>query len=128
MYPENFKKITIISLSLFSFEDLPPIPEFPHPLARLNASINFAEKTIMLPDPSLLPQLLTTRMPFGKYKDQLITRLPVSYLEWFNREGFPPGKLGMLLRTLYEIRLNGLDDLLEGIREHTKGDSSRKVR
>jgi len=41
-----------------------------------------------------------------------ISRLPVSYLEWFEREGFPPGKLGMLLSTMHIIKTNGLEHLL----------------
>ncbi len=55
-------------------------------------------------------------MPFGKHKGSLISSLPISYLEWFAREGFPDGKLGMLLQTMYEIKLNGLEYLLEGIK------------
>ena len=51
-------------------------------------------------------------MPFGKYKGTLLCDLPISYLEWFGRKGFPQGKLGMQLQTVYEIKLNGLDDLL----------------
>lgn len=64
-------------------------------------------------DPDILLQLVTMKMPFGKYKDTLLYRLPVSYLEWFNRKGFPKGKLGMMLQTLYEIKLNGLEYLLD---------------
>jgi hypothetical protein len=67
----------------------------------------------MTPNSSLLPELVTMRMPFGKYKDQILCNLPVSYLEWFNRKGFPKGKLGMLLATIYEIKSNGLEYLLE---------------
>ena len=52
-------------------------------------------------------------MPFGKYKGTVLCNLPVSYLEWFNRKGFPDGKLGMLLQTMFEIKSNGLDYLLE---------------
>ena len=63
-------------------------------------------------NPELLKQLVRYKMPFGKYKNQLISELPVSYLEWFQREGFPAGKLGMLLATMYEIKINGLDHLL----------------
>lgn len=63
-------------------------------------------------DPKLLLQLVEMQMPFGKYKGTILSNLPVSYLEWFNRKGFPEGKLGMLLRTVYEIKLNGLEDLL----------------
>jgi uncharacterized protein (DUF3820 family) len=66
----------------------------------------------MLPDSQLLLQLVEMKMPFGKYKGSILCNLPVSYLEWFNREGFPPGKLGVLLTTMYEIKLNGLEDLL----------------
>lgn len=65
----------------------------------------------------LLIQLVQTKMPFGKYKDKLLSDLPVSYLEWFNRKGFPQGKLGMLLKTMYEIRLNGLEGLLEPLKK-----------
>ena len=64
-------------------------------------------------DPNLLLQLVTMPMPFGKYKGVILYKLPVSYLEWFQRKGFPEGKLGMLLQTMYEIKLNGLEDLLK---------------
>jgi uncharacterized protein len=64
------------------------------------------------PDGELLLQLVSMKMPFGKYKGTVLCNLPVSYLEWFNRKGFPKGKLGILLTTLYEIKLNGLEYLL----------------
>jgi len=70
----------------------------------------------MLPDSQLLIRLIETEMPFGKYKGTLLCNLPVSYLEWFNRKGFPEGKLGMLLQTMYEIKLNGLENLLDPIK------------
>lgn len=66
-------------------------------------------------NPELLLELLRYPMPFGKYKGKLLRELPMYYLEWFAKKGFPPGKLGMLLQTLYEIRLNGLDYLLDEI-------------
>lgn len=68
------------------------------------------------PNGAVLLQLLTMKMPFGKYKDVLIHKLPVSYLEWFQRKGFPKGKLGVLLATMYEIKINGLDYLLEPLK------------
>ena len=68
------------------------------------------------PDPNLLIQLVTMKMPFGKFKDRLLCDLPVSYLEWFQRKGFPKGKLGILLETIYEIKINGLDGLLEPLK------------
>ena len=72
-------------------------------------------------NPELLTELLTYKMPFGKYKDKLIRTLPISYLEWFVQKGFPAGKLGMLLQTMYEIRLNGLDYLLDELTRIQRG-------
>ncbi|MCX2744211.1 DUF3820 family protein [Mangrovivirga sp. M17] len=63
-------------------------------------------------DKQILIDIVTKKMPFGKYKERLIADLPVSYLEWFKRKGFPDGKLGIWLETTYEIKLNGLDDIL----------------
>jgi uncharacterized protein (DUF3820 family) len=69
------------------------------------------------PDPDLLKALVSMPMPFGKYKGTLLCNLPVSYLEWFQREGFPKGKLGMLLATIYEIKINGLEQLLDPLKK-----------
>ena len=70
-----------------------------------------------VPDPDILRGIVSMRMPFGKYKDTVLCDLPVSYLEWFAREGFPPGKLGMMLATLFEIKINGLMYLLDPLRK-----------
>lgn len=69
------------------------------------------------PNPDLLFQLISTEMPFGKYKGTILRKLPVSYLEWFSQKGFPAGKLGILLQALYEIKLNGLEYLLDGLKK-----------
>lgn len=69
-------------------------------------------------NPIILKELCTAKMPFGKYKGRILADLPISYLEWFLRNGgFPKGKLGMQFATLYEIKLNGLEDLLKTIRK-----------
>jgi uncharacterized protein len=70
------------------------------------------------PNPQILPDLVTMQMPFGKYKGTILCNLPVSYLEWFQRKGFPEGKLGILLQTLYEIKLNGLEYLLKPLKQN----------
>ena len=67
-------------------------------------------------NPQMLVELVRMRMPFGKYKNRTLCDLPVSYLEWFHRKGFPPGKIGILLSALYEIKLNGLEYLLKPIK------------
>jgi uncharacterized protein len=64
------------------------------------------------PDSQILKDVVSTPMPFGKYKGTLICDLPISYLEWFQKTGFPAGKLGMMIATIYEIKLNGLTYLL----------------
>jgi len=65
------------------------------------------------PDPKILTDLTTMKMPFGKYKGRILKDLPEPYLVWFHNKGFPQGRLGMLLNTLYEIKLNGLEYLLK---------------
>ena len=63
-----------------------------------------------------LLKLANYRMPFGKYKGQLLIDLPEPYVVWFAKQGFPKGELGEMLRSLYEIEVNGLRDLLKPIR------------
>jgi uncharacterized protein (DUF3820 family) len=70
-------------------------------------------------NPRILEELVKMPMPFGKYKGRLICDLPVHYLEWFARKGFPQGKLGMMLSTMLVIKSNGLDYLLRPLRGKT---------
>ncbi|GAB3204415.1 uncharacterized protein (DUF3820 family) [Pontibacter aydingkolensis] len=72
------------------------------------------------PNSEILLSLVRMKMPFGKYKDTILCNLPVSYLEWFYREGFPEGKLGMQLATIYEIKINGLEYLLEPLKRQAR--------
>lgn len=60
----------------------------------------------------ILIDLVTKRMPYGKYKGTLICDIPEHYLIWMYRQGFPEGKLGIWLHTMYEIKLNGLDHII----------------
>jgi uncharacterized protein len=73
-----------------------------------------------MPDGSMLLEIVTMKMPFGKYKGTVLRHLPVSYLEWFARKGFPKGKLGNLLQSLLEIKMNGLEELLNQIEKLNK--------
>ena len=65
----------------------------------------------------LLLEVVKMEMPFGKYKGSILCDLPIHYLEWFQRKGFPKGKLGRLLATVYEIKLNGLEGLFTQLRK-----------
>ncbi|SEF54067.1 DUF3820 family protein [Sphingobacterium lactis] len=71
-----------------------------------------AKQETSLFNPNMLVELANTRMPFGKYQGYRLCHLPEPYLAWFKQKGFPPGKMGVLLETLYEIKLNGLEYLL----------------
>ena len=42
-----------------------------------------------------LQRLLTTVMPYGKHKGQLIADISGQYLNWFAREGFPKTEIGV---------------------------------
>ncbi len=72
----------------------------------------------MIPDD--LEKLVSWPMPFGKYKGRLLADLPGHYLNWFARNGFPPGELGRLLALIQEMDHNGLKPLLAPLRRpHT---------
>jgi uncharacterized protein (DUF3820 family) len=86
----------------------------------LSKQVYLAMVTEGAPDGELLLSLVRMRMPFGKYKGIVLCNLPVSYLEWFAKKGFPPGKLGMLLATLYEIKINGLEYLLTPLKNSSQ--------
>lgn len=68
-------------------------------------------------NPEQLQLLVTRVMPYGKYKGRLIADLPGNYLNWFAREGFPPGEIGMLLALMQEIDHNGLSAILNPLRK-----------
>lgn len=71
-------------------------------------------------NPDDLQRLVTVAMPFGKHKGTLIADLPGNYLNWFAREGFPPGDIGRLLALMQEIDHNGLSDLLRPLRRQLR--------
>ena len=64
-------------------------------------------------DHTKLLELASTRMPFGRYRGHRLVDLPEPYVVWFAGQGFPPGKLGDMLRTVYEIKVNGLEYLFD---------------
>ena len=68
-------------------------------------------------NPQILKDLVSIAMPYGKYKGRLICDLPEYYLVWYENNGFPAGKIGILLATMYEIKLNGLEYLLKPIKK-----------
>ncbi|MBK7950428.1 MAG: DUF3820 family protein [Deltaproteobacteria bacterium] len=71
------------------------------------------------PDSEMLVEVARMRMPFGRYAGTRLIDLPEPYVVWFRNKGFPRGRLGELLATVYEIKANGLEPLLAPLREPT---------
>jgi len=55
-------------------------------------------------------------MPFGKYQGRVLIDLPEPYLLWFAQKGFPEGQLGQLLQLALEIKVNGLEYVLQPLK------------
>ena len=70
----------------------------------------------MLQDRQFLIDLANMKMPFGKYKGRFLIDLPEHYIVWYKNKGFPAGKLGKQMELVYELQLNGLEDIIRKIR------------
>ncbi len=69
------------------------------------------------PDKNVLLKLAKARMPYGKYEGCLLVDLPEHYVIWLSQKGFPEGELGEMLKTVYEIKTNGLEYLFKPLKE-----------
>lgn len=74
-------------------------------------------------DEELWRELISTRMPFGRYgPDRFppaglpLYELPYPYLSWFARKGFPRSRLGELLNIVYHIKADGGDAAFAPVR------------
>jgi len=76
--------------------------------------------------PQQLKKLANMKMPFGKYAGRVLVDLPEPYICWFEKKGYPDGELGELMKTLYEIKLNGLEYLLEPLRQGRSTGSTQR--
>lgn len=68
-------------------------------------------------DTSMLYDLARMEMPFGRFQGRLLIDLPEPYVVWFQRNGYPKGRIGKLLGLLYEVKANGLEPLLDPLRD-----------
>lgn len=71
----------------------------------------------------VLREVAPARMPFGKFgpkncppHGRYIVDLPYEYLRYFERQGFPRGRLGELLSIVYQLKRDGADDALKALR------------
>jgi uncharacterized protein (DUF3820 family) len=65
----------------------------------------------------ILIKLAYTKMPFGKYVGYYLIDLPEYYVVWYHTKGFPKGTLGEQLQLIYELKLNGLEEIVRTIRK-----------
>lgn len=82
-------------------------------------SINLAlidRNNMIGPDKEFLIKLAHTKMPYGKYEGRYLIDLPEYYIVWYHNKGFPSGKLGDMLKQVYELKINGLEYLIKEIR------------
>jgi hypothetical protein len=78
-----------------------------------------------------LADIAATHMPFGKFgpvhfppRGVPLYDLPVEYLAWFARKGFPRGRLGELLRIVHQMKVDGLDTIFDELRRRAGGRTS----
>lgn len=64
-----------------------------------------------------LLKLANTRMPYGKFEGRYMIDLPEYYVVWYRNKGFPKGQIGEMLATVYELKLNGLEELVRRLRK-----------
>jgi uncharacterized protein len=65
--------------------------------------------------PDGLVELAFTKMPYGKYQGRLLVDIPEAYYVWFEKKGFPDDDMGIKMRAMFEIKVNGLEYLLHPI-------------
>ncbi|AUX73302.1 DUF3820 family protein [Erwinia pyrifoliae] len=65
-----------------------------------------------------LIEMANTVMPFGKYKGCVLIELPEEYLLWFARKNeFPQGHLGELMQMTLAVKIEGLEGLINPLKQ-----------
>ena len=74
-----------------------------------------------------LAEIEKTRMPFGRYGPEHhpngapIFDLPAEYLGYFAKVGWPKGRLGELLKIVYQMKVDGADCAFDPMRQRAGG-------
>ncbi|MDT8390915.1 MAG: DUF3820 family protein [Lentisphaeria bacterium] len=80
----------------------------------------------------LLTELADSRMPFGKFGPEkfpprglLIYELPYEYLRFFERKGYPAGKLGKHMKFVHDIKRDGAEEIFAELKKQNGAVSLR---
>ena len=57
-------------------------------------------------------------MPFGKYAGRVLIDIPEEYLLWLAKKGFPNGELGDLLALTLDIKVEGIESVVQPLRNY----------
>lgn len=69
--------------------------------------------------PDDLLKLARWTMPFGKYAGRALVDLPEEYLFWFQKNEFPKGELGELMKLCLELKIEGLDSVIKPLKQRS---------
>ena len=72
--------------------------------------------TPVVPDHAFMLKLAKAKMPFGRYVGRYLVDLPEYYIVWSSQKGFPEGEQSEMPRSVYEIKVNGLEYLFKKLR------------
>lgn len=70
-----------------------------------------------------LLKLARWKMPFGKYAGSTLIDLPEEYLFWFQKNGFPQGELGELMKFCLDLKIEGLDSVIKPLKNNRDENS-----
>lgn len=79
---------------------------------KFNCKVNFSD-AFTPENYTYFAKLIHAKMPFGKYSGCYLKNLPESYILWLRRENALTGELKLLIDMMYEIKLNGMENLLK---------------
>ncbi len=75
-----------------------------------------------------LTEIARTTMAFGKYgpkhyppRGVPLYDVPLDYLIWFERKGWPHGRYGELLRIVHQLKADGCDEIFDPLRKARGG-------
>ena len=78
-------------------------------------------------DSQHLIKIANFRMPFGKYAGTRLIHIPEEYYLWMRGKGWPSGELGELMALCLEVKIEGLDKIIEPLVQYTDDEKNYRV-